>query len=223
MTFVRDYVFEPVFRIARRLPIRPTSRRYGVAWALATLVAYLVVAAWHTAAPLPLLQGFGVAVLLIGLQFARQTARTAPRPLSAFEQGARRVAGQALILMAVAVIALMLRVGDGGTLGRVLPALVDLNALTALFADPARLPELYPNARLPGMRTLGMMALATVVVLACPNTMQIFGVAGASGGWSRLRWRPTLLWGGLTVALLALALIGVTRPVHQYGFIYAQF
>lgn len=220
MTFVRDYVFEPVFRVARKLPIRPTSRRYGIAWALATLVAYLVVAAWHTAAVLPLLQGLGVAVLLIALQFARQNARAAPRPISALEQHARRVAGQALILIAVAVIALMLRVGEGHTLARVLPALIDLKAL---LADGVDLSGLYPNARLPGVRTLAMMGAVTLMVLVCPNTMQIFGITGSKPAAAWVRWRPTLLWGGLTVGLLLLALIGVTRPVQQYGFIYAQF
>ena len=223
MTFVRDYVFEPVFRIARKLPIQPTSRRYGVAWALATLVAYLVVAAWHTAALLPLLQGLGVAALLIVLQFARQNARGAPRPIGVVEQRARQVAGQALILIAVAVIALMLRVGDGQTLGRVLPALVGVKAMFAGLAQGIDLAGAYPNARLPGVRTLAMMGVVTTIVLVCPNTMQIFGIPGATPAPDWLRWRPTLLWGGLTVGLLLLALIGVTRPVQQYGFIYAQF
>lgn len=219
MTFVRDYVFEPVFRVARKLPIRPTSRRYGIAWALATLVAFLVVAAWHAAALLPLLQGLGVAALLIVLQFARQSARAAPRPIGVIEQRARRIAGQILILITVALIALMLRVGDGQTLARILPALVDLQAM----ADGVDLSSAYPNARLPGERTLMMMGVVTVMVLVCPNTMQIFGITGASPAPAWLRWRPTLLWGGLTVGLLLLALIGVTRPVQQYGFIYAQF
>ncbi|RZJ25344.1 MAG: hypothetical protein EON85_13330, partial [Brevundimonas sp.] len=229
MTFVRDYVFEPVFRIARKLPIQPTSRRYGIAWALATLVAYSVVAAWHTAAPLPLLQGMGVALLLIVLQFIRQNARTAPRRPGPIEQHARRVAGQVLILTAVALIALMLRVGDGAALGRVLPALVDLTAMSdalravAHHAMTGSLPELYPNARLPGLRTVAMTALVTAVALACPNTMQIFGLIRSGGAPNWLVWRPTLVWGGLTVALLMLALIGVTRPIQQYGFIYAQF
>ena len=231
MMFVRDYVFEPVFRVARKLPIRPTSRRYGIAWALATLVAYVVVAGWHTAAPLPLLQGLGVALLLIILQFARQTARATPRSPGPAERLARRAAGQALILIAVAVIALMLRVGDGETLGRMLPALVDVQAmggaahraLIAIAGGPSPLPELYPNARLPGLRTLAMTAFTTLIVLACPNTMQIFGLAAAHGTPAWMRWRPNVMWGGLAVVLLMLALTGVTRPVQQYGFIYAQF
>nr|WP_245161466.1 MBOAT family O-acyltransferase [Brevundimonas alba] len=231
MAFVRDYVFEPVFRVARKLPINPTSRRYGIAWAIATLIAYLVVAAWHTAAPLPLFQGFCVALLIILLQFLRQTARGAPRTVGPVEHAARRLAGHALILGGVAVIALLLRAGSGDQLARLTLALMDIHGATQLGADMARAaftgaagwPELYPNARLPGPRTLAMLAVVTTIVLTCPNTMQIFGMAGAGGVTARLRWRPTLRWGVLTAILLALALIGVTRPVEQYGFIYAQF
>lgn len=230
MTFVRDYVFEPVFRLARKLPLTPTSRRYGVAWAIATLVSYLAVAAWHTAAPLPLFQGLCVALLIILLQFARQGARGAPRIIGPTEHLARRVAGHALILLGVAVIALLLRAGSAGQLERLMPALADVDGMRRLFSDLAgsvtgagAAAELYPNARLPGLRTLAMMVVTTTIVLVSPNTMQIFGVVGASGAAPWLRWRPTMLWGGLTVALLALALIGVTRPIEQYGFIYARF
>lgn len=231
MAFVRDYVFEPVFRVARKLPITPTSRRYGVAWAMATLVAFLVVAVWHTAAPLPLFQGFCVALLIILLQFVRQTWRGAARTVSPAEQVARRVSGQVLILICAAVIAIMLR-AEGDQLGRLAPALTNIDGASRLVADFGRsllagggasLPEFYPNARLPGTRTLAMMAVVTTIVLACPNTMQIFGLVGAEGMMARLRWRPNMLWGAMTVVLLVLALVGVTRPVDQYGFIYAQF
>lgn len=228
MAFVRDYVFEPVFRMARKLPINSTSRRYGVAWAMATLVAYLVVAAWHTTAPLPLFQGFCVALLIILLQFARQNWRGAARTVSPVERRARRLAGHALILLGVAVIALMLR-AEGDQLGRLAPALTDVDGAVRLVADLGRSmfagggAEFYPNARLPGVRTLAMMLVVTTTVLVCPNTMQIFGLIGAEGTTARLRWRPTMLWGVLTVVLLVLALVGVTRPVDQYGFIYAQF
>lgn len=231
MTFVRDYVFEPVFRIARRLPIKPTSRRYGLAWALATLIAFLAVAAWHTAAPLPLLQGLGVALLLITLQYARQTRRGPPRSPGPLERRIRRIAGQALLLGTIAVIALMLRVRDGDTLAAVLSSLFDVNALASAAQGsvpasdgPGRIGDLYPNARLPGLRTLGMMAAVTALVLVSPNTMQIFALTpGAAGLPAWLRWKPGALWGALAVALLMVALIGVTRPVEQYGFIYAQF
>jgi len=232
MAFVRDYVFEPVFRVARKLPITPTSRRYGIAWAMATLVAYLVVAAWHTAAPWPLFLGFCVALLIILLQFARQTRRGVARTASPAELVARRFVGQVLILSCAAVIALMLLRVQGHQLERLTPALVDVDGVVRLGADLGRslfagagggLPEFYPNARLPGVRTLAMMLVVTTIVLACPNTMQLFGLVEVDGATARLRWRPTMLWGAMTVVLLVLALVGVTRPVDQYGFIYAQF
>lgn len=125
----------------------------------------------------------------------------------------------------------MLR-AEGDQLGRLAPALTNIDGASRLVADFGRsllagggasLPEFYPNARLPGTRTLAMMAVVTTIVLACPNTMQIFGLVGAEGMMARLRWRPNMLWGAMTVVLLVLALVGVTRPVDQYGFIYAQF
>lgn len=231
LSFVRDYVFEPVFRMARKLPITPTSRRYGVAWAMATLVAFLVVGAWHTTAPLPLFQGVCVALLIILLQSVRQNWRAAARTVSPMERVVRRIAGHVLVLASASVIALMLR-AEGEQVGRLALALTDIDGAIRLGVDFAGAPfvgggeglsEFYPNARLPGVRTLAMMSVMTVVALACPNTMQIFGLVGAEGATARLRWRPTMLWGAMTVVLLVLALVGVTRPVDQYGFIYAQF
>lgn len=236
MTFVRDFVFEPMFRVARKLPIRPTDRRYGVAWALATLVSYLAVAAWHTAAPLPLLQGLGVAVLLITLQLVRQTSRAPHRSPGPLERRARRWGGQVLLLVGVSVIALLLRTYSGDQFSRIAPALLDgdaalrlgVNAVAHLsaalgFGAPVTWDGLYPNARLPGMQTLAMIGLGTVIVLASPNTMQIFGLTAPGPAGAKLAWRPSAAWGLLTVVLLFAALTNVTRPIPVNGFIYAQF
>lgn len=233
MTFVRDYIFEPAFRAARKLPIQPTSRRYGIAWALATLVAFLTVAAWHTASPWLLMQGAGVAVLLIGLQFIRQTARHPDRPPGPLVRTGRRVGGQILLLAVASVAALFLRMEAGAQTASVIPALVDGPALAAMFHEIvssvrageglSSLNGLYPAANLPAVRTSGLIAVATVIVLACPNTMQIFGIAGTSGKATRLGWQATPVWGVVTVVLLAMALVGLSQPAEQIGFIYARF
>jgi alginate O-acetyltransferase complex protein AlgI len=235
MTFVRDYVFAPLFRLARRLPIRPTGRRYAIAWALSTLGGYLAVAAWHTLAPFVLMQGLAVTAAIVGFQFIRQRAGAArtPRP---YLGRAKRLAGHVLLLMAASVTALCLRTGGDGALIRILPALFDLGAIGQLAREAgAHLaslsegggllggPTLYPNARLPGLWTLAMIAAASIVTLWPPNTMQMFGIAGASPASPPLLWRPTALWGTTTAILLLLAVMGVTRPVQQYAFIYAQF
>lgn len=236
MTFVRDFVFEPMFRVARKLPIRPTGRRYAVAWAIATLVSFVAVAGWHTAAPRPLLQGFGVAALLIVLQYFREGSRSAPRPQGPFERRARRVGGQILLLICVSVIALMLRTHSSDSFDRMMPALLNGQGILTLGADifaslaatlgvgaPSTLEGLYPNARLPGVRTLAMIGLGTVIVLASPNSMQMFGLAAPGSLGSRLAWRPSWVWGLLTIALLTAALVGLTRPIPVNDFIYAQF
>jgi D-alanyl-lipoteichoic acid acyltransferase DltB (MBOAT superfamily) len=234
MMFVRDYLFDPLFRAARRLPVRPASRRYALAWAIATLAAFLAVAAWHTLAPIALLEGLGVAAAIVGFQFVRQTSRRARGPGGG--PGARilRTIGHLLLLVGASVTALFLR-ASAGQMMHMLPALFDLSGLTGIAADswahfivairggPQAAPALFPNARLPGLRTAAMMAATTAIVLLCPNTMQIFGIAGAQPPNRLLRWRPTSLWGVIAVVLFALAMMGMTRPVQQYDFVYARF
>jgi alginate O-acetyltransferase complex protein AlgI len=226
MMFVRDHVFEPLFRLARRLPIRPTVRRYAIAWALSTLGAYLAVAAWHTLAPFVLLEGLAVAGLIVALQFAR---RQPGRARAAGSPALRRIrvgAAHLLLLVGASLTALFLRPGDQGQLQHILPALFDLHGLAALAGELVTQPgnvQLYPDARLPGLWTIFMLAAASVIVLACPNTMEIFGIAGARPLDRRLVWRPTALWGWLTVLLFVLAMMGMTRPVQPYAFIYARF
>lgn len=236
MTFVRDHVFEPTFRVARRMPIRSTARRYGMAWALATVAAYLAVAAWHTLAPVPLIQGLVVALLLIGLQFVRQTSRVSSAAPSRVEVVARRVAGQALLLAGISVFALFLRVGSTDQLSGLLAALVDVRGALATGGDvmahlaglaglapTAPSPRLLPGAEIGGQASLALIAAATAVALAAPNTMQIFGIPGARRPATRFLWRPTAAWGWATGGLLFMALLGVTHSAPVQGFVYARF
>jgi hypothetical protein len=138
----------------------------------------------------------------------------------------RTAAGHLLLLIGASLTALFLRPGDQGQLQHILPALFDLRSLAALAGDLVAHPgavQLYPDARLPGLWTVFMLAAASAIVLACPNTMEMFGIAGAGPLDGPLRWRPTALWGWLTILLLLLAMMGMTRPVQPYAFIYARF
>jgi alginate O-acetyltransferase complex protein AlgI len=223
MLFVRDYVFEPLFRVARRLPIRPTARRYAIAWALSTLGGYLAVAAWHTLAPWVLLQGLVVTAALVAFQFLRLKRSNKPHAPSPLLDRVRGRVGQIVLLLAAAVTALCLREGTDGQIVRLLASLFDVEAMARLA--PALLSgtaDLFPNARLEGGRAFALIAFASAIVLLCPNTMQIFEIAGAQPTRRWLRWRPSAPWGWATIILLALALIGITRPVQPYAFIYAR-
>lgn len=233
MMFVRDYVFQPMFQVARKLPIRPTSRRYAVAWALATLSAFLAVSAWHTIALLPFLQAFGLALVIIALQFLRLRRRSAPRQPSRFEVRAWRFAGHLLLLMAVSTVALLLRADTHEQLGRMLPALADFRAAAAFCSEliaylnasdhSISRPRLLPHADIPAVKSLLWLGMATVVALACPNTMQIFGIAGAALQPKWIHWRATALWGWIAGVLLFIGLLGMTQPSQVQGFIYARF
>jgi D-alanyl-lipoteichoic acid acyltransferase DltB (MBOAT superfamily) len=236
MAFVRDYVFEPVFRLARRLPLQPMEVRYSAAWAVATLLSYLAVAAWHTVAIVPLLQGLAVAVLLIALQMFRQASAKKPRTANRATRAARRVGGQLLLLVGVSIFALMLRTRGEGALAQILPALVDTGGMAELWtAVTTRLhdvaagdasqawPGLYPHARLSALPTLAVMSIATGVALALPNSMQIMRVVPPPPGAGGIAWRPSAAWGATTTLLLFAAVVGLTRPHGADGFIYAQF
>jgi alginate O-acetyltransferase complex protein AlgI len=236
MMFVRDYVFQPMFKLARKLPIRPTSRRYGVAWALATLCAFLAVSAWHTLALIPFLEAFGLALVIVALQFLRLRSRGPTRKVSHLELRLRRGAGHVMLLMAASSFALLLRADSPEQLARMLPALLDVRSAAAFateltaymgnlagFGDVAVRPRLLPNAAIAGGQSMLWLGSATVVALACPNTMQIFGIAGATRAPEWIRWRPSALWGWIAGALLFVALFGMTQPTQTQGFIYARF
>jgi D-alanyl-lipoteichoic acid acyltransferase DltB (MBOAT superfamily) len=235
MMFIRDYVFQPLFQVARRLPIDPTSRRYGIAWGLATLASFLAVSAWHTLALLPFVEAFAVALVIMAVQFVRlRRRRPSPRVRSAPERLARDGGAHLLMLISIALFALLLRADTQAQLARMLPALVDLRAagglVTALFdyltASPTASmvpPRILPNTDIPSIRTLLWLGVATIVALACPNTMQIFGIAGTSRPATRLRFAPTSTWGWIAGALALTALLGMTQSAPVTGFIYARF
>lgn len=223
MLFVRDYVFEPLFRIARRLPIRPTARRYSIAWALSTLGGYLAVAAWHTLSPIALLQGLIVTATLVSFQFIRLARRTPAVTASPVIGWLRRRLGHAVLLLAAAVTAICLREASDGQVTRVLASLVNAGVIAdlahGLMSGTA---EIFPNARIEGPRSLVLIAMTSAAVLLSPNTMEIFGIRGAQPAHTWLRWRPNALWGWMTIALLWLALMGITRQVEPYAFLYAR-
>ena len=234
MMFVRDYVFQPLFQLARKLPIRPTSRRYGVAWGLATLASFLTVSAWHTLALLPFLEAVAVALVIIAFQFIRLRRRAAPVVRSPITSRARGLIAHLAMLTAIASFALFLRADTQAQLARMLPAMIDVRAAGELAADilgylagptygGGAPPRLMPDVAISSLQSLFWLAAATLIALACPNTMQIFEIAGTSRPAGRIRWSPTALWGWIAAALTLVALIGMTRSTPVTAFIYARF
>ncbi|MBW8840590.1 MAG: hypothetical protein JF608_02060 [Sphingomonadales bacterium] len=218
MTFVRFYVFEPMFQLARRLPVRPTARRYAVAWSLAMLTAFVAVGLWHTLALTNVLEAVVLGLLLIAIQILRLRWRTRPRPLRGAGKIVVHIATRVGILFAAAIFALLLRSNGGAESLRVIGSMLDFGSLLRQAAEIGFDPVALRHAAA-GSRAL---IVASLVALLLPNTMQIFGIGGVPGCPNWLRWHPSLRWGFAGGMLLVAALAGIAAPVVPRTFIYAD-
>jgi D-alanyl-lipoteichoic acid acyltransferase DltB (MBOAT superfamily) len=218
MMFVRFYVFEPVFQLARRLPVRPTARRYAVAWSLAMVTAFVAVGLWHTLALTKVIEAVALGLLLVVIQTLRLRWRTRPRTLRRAGKIAVHVITRVGILFAAAILALLLRTNGGATSMRVIGSMLDFGSLLRQAAEIGLDPGALRHA------TAGNRALlvATLVALLSPNTMQIFGIGDVPGCPHWIRWRPSLRWGFASGMLLVAALAGIAAPVVPRTFIYAD-
>ena len=218
MMFVRFYVFEPVFQLARRLPVRPTARRYAVAWSLAMLAGFVAVGLWHTLALTNVVEAVVLGLLLVVIQTLRLRWRTRPQTLRRAGRIAVRVITRVGILFAAAIFALLLRTNDGATSMRVIGSMLDFGSLLRQAAAMGFDPAAWRHA------TAGSQALvvASLVALLSPNTMQIFAVGDVRGCPAWIRWRPSLRWGFASGILLVMALAGIAAPVVPRTFIYAD-
>ncbi|MAM76871.1 MBOAT family O-acyltransferase [uncultured Tistrella sp.] len=210
MRFARDYVFQPVFRIMMRLPLPALSRtRHSVlAWAAATMATFIAIALWHSPAPIIILQGIIGAAIVILLQI-RRAGRTATRVnggAPAVMTRIRGLGGQVLTLVVVSLTVMCLRAGSLDGIG---------NLMTSLFRpDPGPI----------GAGLLLKLAIASLIALAAPNSMRIFGlIEGRGRPPLRWRWQPDRRWGWATgIAIILLAVL-LTRDAGQQEFIYARF
>jgi hypothetical protein len=215
---VRFYVFEPVFQLARRLPVRPTARRYAVAWCLAMVTAFVAVGLWHTLALTNVVEAVALGLLLVVIQTLRLRWRTQPRTLRRAGKIAVHVTTRVGILFAAAIFALLLRTNSGATSMHVIGSMLDFGSLLRQAAEIGFDPEALRHA----IVSSRALVAASLVALLSPNTMQIFGIGDVPGCPHWMRWRPSLRWGFASGILLMAALAGIASPVVPRSFIYAD-
>lgn len=217
--FVREYVFQPVFRQLLRLPLPLSKVRLSItAWAGATLASYLAIGAWHSPAAIVLAQAAGVAALTVLMQLWRAASTSAPAAARArrgeaagvVPQWVRRRGGQILVLVMASVVALIFRAQTSDGLDTLLRALVSFQGGYHMALNPLKL----------GV----VIGVCSVVALVFPNTMQIFGLVGdrITSPFRALSWRPSRAWGWATGAALVAVLLFLSGGGQQ-EFIYAQF
>jgi len=229
--FVREYVYQPLFRVTRDR-VRGTSARRGViAWAVATIGSMGLLGAWHGSHVMLLVGGLLGGVLLVLTQLPALVRRSTdldqrPRWQRAFVGRAR----QASLLATLSAFGLLTRANDVHSVKKLLFALVDPGAVSLRASMKAWVPTwihpwvrfdgMLPNVPVLGVFVAGLTLSATLIALCAPNSMQLFGVLPRSNG-SVTAWQPSARWG---VFIGGLILAVVLLPSDSAGkFIYADF
>ncbi|WP_431689312.1 MBOAT family O-acyltransferase [Hahella sp. NBU794] len=68
MAFVRQYVFQPVYLMLKRTPIKDLNTRYLLAWAGAVFCSFGVVGVWHAPDIVTVAISLGVAITIVGVE-----------------------------------------------------------------------------------------------------------------------------------------------------------
>jgi len=206
-TFVRDYVFSPLFRVLRRLPVASVPHRQFMAWAGATIVSFVTIGAWHSVSPTFLLAGVLIAFATVGFQLA-----TLVRRRWAVASDARigsHVIGRLGLLIGLTVFSVFFRSDRLATVRVIVRGMAGVG------------PWIQSSVVLSGTGAVTLL-LASAIALAAPNTGQIFDLPGALPAPPRVRWRPSGTWSA-AVALLAAVVITLLRRGAASQFIYRQF
>ncbi|HEY0044456.1 MAG TPA: MBOAT family O-acyltransferase [Allosphingosinicella sp.] len=229
--FIRTYVFAPLYQWVRRRAKGSARSRTMIATAAATLISLSLVGWWHGARPTYVLSGFLTGLVAVGFQLAA-FRRTGPARAPGRARLAVGHAGVILVLMlflvlfradsletAGAIYRSLLGLGGEASVGRpLLPAFSMAGGFEAMFHIPS---QASPTG-------LMIAAAATLIAFAAPNSVQIFdlydhpGAPGRPGRRTRLQWRRSLIWAGVTALLLALCL-GQSTNGALGTTIYARF
>jgi len=209
MHFIRDYVFISLFR--RLSGLRRHITPMGV-WAAATVGSYVAMGAWHSLSGIFLAFSAFAGLVVVLAQLVHSLRKSRRGETS--QPWARRtmaILGQLSVLIIASTTAMLLR---AESLDGVRNILVSLGN----FGD--RLPAAVSLPKL-----IMVMTAASLVALACPNTMRLFGIidTGPATDAPWWKWRPSPYWGWAVGACGVIVLLLLTRDNSYQDFLYARF
>ncbi len=221
VAWVREYLFQPVFQMVRRLTFGTAPQRRILAWATATVVSMVVIGLWHGRRISLVVSWFAIGVLLVAFQLPGllrpQYRQTGTRATAGALRRTLRLGGN---LMLVCLLSLPLLATGRGQL---LPILQNMAGWSLLQHSPSGFPGHLLSAT-----DVAAILFASLIVFCAPNTMQIFGLLprtrlqAPDAGMAALRWRPGFAW-GVTLGTLLLAEIVFAGARGGGSFIYARF
>ncbi|WP_417824045.1 hypothetical protein [Thalassospira lucentensis] len=210
MHFVRTYVFVPVFQLLARCL---NARMSLSLWAVATIISFSAMGAWHSLSFTMISVWVIWACGLVGFQTYRSSRIYKRKAQEKLILGRFfKVFNILFLLFMMSVTATWYRADSFDGFSTIVSGLFGFGPSTSMIISVPRL--------------MFFLAPITLLTLACPNTMQIFGlISGKPSLLMRaLTWRPNRSWGLLTgIAGVVFLLMILSSGAEKGDFIYARF
>lgn len=237
IAFLREYVFQPVFTLCKKLPIEDVKERYTAGWAIGVFFTFFITALWHSPSAFAVLQGFVIALILVLLELrnAKQKGK-----VSSAKQRVKTFFARTNTLLTVFVTGVLfyapsIDVAKALFSSVVFPESITLDLrlaaifggfasehvlFSSFFASVVHLPEEWLADVLfsPGW-AVAHLVVVLFVVFFMPNSMQIFGLHESRfSSVMNIRWRMSFS-SAVLMALLFILSIGLLS--REAGITYA--
>jgi len=229
MTFVREYVFQPIFMKVKNMPISKMELRYIIAWLIAVFLTFFVIGLWHSPAKTSIFLSLFAALFMVTVELLR---RYIFMPYLAKSNEISNFLSRILLLFMIILSSVFFRAPEG------------IDVFNLFFKDyymslPASLSETYsfftnyginfdgifPSSNfldftplLNGFRAVIHMLIATFIVFFLPNTMEMFNLV-ITDKYSvfQLKWNEKIV---MTLFLGIIFSISLLLINNKPGFIY---
>jgi alginate O-acetyltransferase complex protein AlgI len=234
MAFVREYVFQPVFTLSKRLPLKNMQTRYTAAWVIGVFFSFFITATWHSPSVFAIAQGTVIAAVLVSLELLKRNN------VNRTEQSTSLIFGvmvRLISLLCVFTTGIFFSVPSFDHVVELLkniamPQNISLTPLLLPYLGGLDLPMLNFTNFFPSILGLSHndvfilshglvvvhMIFAMFVVFFMPNSMQIFNISKSSHrSIIEVAWRKSVLM-AIGLSLLFVFCVGMLGT--EQGFIY---
>ncbi|WP_330203333.1 MBOAT family O-acyltransferase [Cyanobacterium sp. DS4] len=230
MSFMREYVFQPVFMNLKKIINLPMKLRYSVAWAIAVYLTYVANGLWHISRGINIYYfisiSFGASLLVITELLKNNSKKTIFFGLSSVSQMLER-----LVLFIAVILSFSYFITPNAHIlsESILNSFGNFYITLPKFLLRLGLPEnlfgfiqiigTFPNIRMGGTLPMFYLLLFTLIVFFLPNTGEIFSLYKSSKFSLFHYYWSKKIWQGITLGILLyvnIFLVSNTK-VYFYG------
>lgn len=236
VSFVRFYVFQPVFNIVKRFAINDVDMRLTLAWAFAVFASFFVTGAWHAPTAFMIGQSAVIAFFIVSIELLIRSRVALKVPVSITNAFSRILTMGVVLVTGLFFLSPNIEIAQSILSAIFSPKEVSLaqnlsNTLQIYVPHWFSFDGFFPNYNgfpdawktsfqfLTGGAAIIHLLLALMVALVAPNTMQIFNLHNSKyKSLIRLRWSISPLHAILISVLFFLSVISFdTQRVITYG------